>query len=386
MRRDVCRITWLCTAIFALLVAFAVPVAQAQQPPKVQVVQLDTSRFPEIDVYVSVTDAEGQPVTNIRPEDFRLSENGQFVRLVHAGRAGEQNPITAVLLIDKSGSMDYADKMAAARQAASAFVRLMRPEDTTGVIAFDTQVVTVQPLTSTKRVLLQAIEGIEPGGDTALYDALHAAVAMLEPVSGRRAIIAVTDGMNTAGQHTLSETLTLVSQHDISIYAVGLGDPSQGTADYSGIDEPTLQAIAEASRGSYAHTPTSEDLRSLYELLSYRIQNEYKLTYRSPIALRDGVNREIAVTVAASSGPMEVAAEYNPGGVIPEVQPRSTWPVFGLIFAGLAFLLVVPGIVGMIRSRAGGRGRVPERARSRGRGRAKGRVRLTGEPPSARKK
>lgn len=373
------EIAWLCTVVLVSVgSALTTPAAHAQQTVTVQVMQLDISRFPEIDVYVSVTDAEGQPVTNIRPEDFRLSENGQPVALTHASRAGEQNPLTTVLLIDKSGSMNYADKMEAARQAAKAFVALMRPEDTTGVIAFDTQVTTVQPLTSTQSALIQAIDGIEAKGDTALYDALHVAVATLEPVSGRRAIIAVTDGMNTAGEHTLSETLTLVSAQDISIYTIGLGDLSQGTAAYSGIDEPTLQAIAEASRGYYTYAPEPEELHSLYELLSYRIQNEYKLTYRSPTPLRDGVKREIVVTVAASSGPREIGAEYNPGGVIPEVQPRSIWRIFGLGFVGMAFLLVLPGIVRALGARASGRGRTARRAR--------GRVRLTGGPPPRGKK
>jgi len=373
------KITWLCAVVLVSVGStLAAPAAHAQQTVTVQVMQLDTSRFPEIDVYVSVTDAEGQPVTTIRPEDFRLSENGQAVALTHASRAGEQNPLTAVLLIDKSGSMNYADKMEAARQAAKSFVGLMRPEDTTGVIAFDTQVTTVQPLTSTKQALIQAIDGIEAKGDTALYDALHAAVAMLEPMGGRRAIIAVTDGMNTAGQHTLSETLTLVSAQDISIYTIGLGDPSQGTAAYSGIDEPTLQAIAEASRGYYTYAPEPEELHSLYELLSYRIQNEYKLTYRSPTPLRDGVKREIVVTIAAAPDSTNVVAEYNPGGVVPEVQPRSIWRIFGLAFTGLAFLLVLPGIVRAIGTRASGRGRAARRARSR--------VRLTGGPPPRSKK
>jgi Ca-activated chloride channel family protein len=399
LRRRFCTAIWFCITMLTLVgLLVTVLEAQAEGPVTVQVVQVDKARFPEVDVYVSVTDANGQPVKNLMPEDFSLEEDGQPVSLTHVSRAGEQGPVTAVLVIDKSGSMNHANKMKAAREAAIAFVQLMRPEDATGVIAFNTQVTTVQPLTDDKESLIEAIRGIEAVDDTAMYDALHAASAMLEPVSGRKAIIVVTDGMNTAGQRTREETLTLVGEQDISIYTIGLGDPSQGTETYAGIDEPTLKVIAEESGGIYTFAPNPEDLRSLYELLSLRIQNEYKLTYRSPNRLRDGTNRAVAVTVAAPSGPTEVAVAYNPGGVIPEVTPRSTWRLFGLIFAVLAFLLVLPGIIGKVGVLIPGRGSVPGRilrrssgqAKASGKGKprlgtgkaksAKGRIRLTGEP------
>ena len=398
LRRVFCKAMWLCIAVLALT-GFLVTVleAQAEGPVTIQVVQVDKSRFPEVDVYVSATDAEGQPVKNLMPEDFSLEEDGQSVSLTHVSRAGEQGPVTAVLVIDKSGSMNHASKMKAAREAAIAFVELMRPGDATGVIAFNTQVTTVQPLTEDKESLIEAIRGIEAVDDTAMYDALHEASAMLEPVSGRKAIIVVTDGMSNSDQRTREETLTLVGEQGISIYTIGLGDPSQGTETYAGIDEPTLKTIAEESGGVYTFAPDPEDLRSLYEMLSLRIQNEYKLTYRSPNRLRDGTNRAVAVTVAAPSGPTEVTAAYNPGGVIPEVEPRSTWGLFGLILAVLAFLLVLPGIIGKVGMLVSGRGPVLGRALRQGSGQAKdskgkpragtgkaksakGRVRLTGEP------
>jgi len=380
------RVTlWLCTAVLALAgLLITVLGARAEGPVTVQVVQVDKSRFPEVDVYVSVTDANGQPVKNFRPEDFSLEENGQPVDLIQVSGAGEQGPVTTVLVIDKSGSMNHANKMKAAREAAIAFVQLMRPGDVTGVIAFNTQVTTVQPLTGDKEALIAAIKGIQAVDDTAMYDALHAASAMLEPVSGRKAIIIVTDGMNTAGQRTREETLTLVGEQGISIYTIGLGDPSQGTETYAGIDEPTLKAIAEESGGVYTFAPDPEQLRELYELLSQRIQNEYRLTYRSPNRLRDGTNRAVAVTVAVPSGPAEVTATYNPGGVIPEVEPRSTWRLFGLFLAGLAFLLILPGVIGRVRMRALGHGPLPRRA-AKARS-AQGRIRLTGASRPSEKK
>jgi VWFA-related protein len=383
--RNVVRLCVVATVLCVLL-ASALGV-RAQGTVTVQVVQVDKSRFPEVDVYVSVTDAEGQPVKDLEVGDFHLVEDGRFAALSHVSRAGEQGPVTAMLLIDRSGSMDYADKMQAAREAAIAFVELMRPGDVTGVIAFNTQVSTVQPPTEDREALTEAIQAIEAVDDTALYDALDVALEMLQPVAGRKAIIAVTDGMNTAGQRTRDEILALAAEQGISIYTVGLGDPSLGTGAYAGIDEPTLEAIAEASNGIYTFAPNPEDLRGLYELLSLRIQNEYRLTYRSPNPLRDGTNRSALVTVATRSGPTEVAVDYNPGGVIPEVEPRSTWGLFGLSFAALAFLLVLPGAVSrLVRGRAAASGRAASRARPGGGRSTKGRVRLTDTSDPSRKR
>jgi Ca-activated chloride channel family protein len=374
------KVVRFCIAVIVLIgFLIAAPEARAQEPITVQVVQLDESRFPEIDVYVSAIDANGQPVTDIKPEDFGLEENGQSIPLAHVSQAGEQGPVTAVLVIDKSGSMGVADKMEAAQEAAIAFVELMRPGDATGVIAFNAEVEAVHSLTGAKETLVEAIRGIEARGDTALYDALHEASAMLEPVSGRKAIIAVTDGMSNSDRHTLEETMALIGEQGISIYTIGLGDPTQGTEEWAGIDEETLQAIADESNGTYQFAPEPEELSSLYELLSLRLQNEYKLTYQSPNQLRDGTKRDVVVSVVAASGTTEVAADYNPGGVIPEVAPRSTWRLFVPIFAVLAFLLILPGVVGRVGALVPGRAGGKKRGRAKS---AKGRIRLTGESDS----
>ncbi|MBU1878590.1 MAG: VWA domain-containing protein [Chloroflexi bacterium] len=345
-----------CWAILVVALVAGPAVAQADGPVTVQVMQVDQSRFPIIDVYVSVTDAAGQPVKNLMPADFNLAENDQGRALDHVSRAGEQGPVTAVLVIDKSGSMKNVAKMEAAQGAAIAFVRLMRPGDVTGVIAFDTLVTVAQSLTGDQAALVAAIQGIEPKGDTALRDALYAATEMLEPVTGRKAIIAVTDGMDNFSTRTPDELLTLVQEQGVSIYTIGLGDPAQAGDEDAGFDEAALKAIAAGSGGFYTFAPQPDDLRGLYELLSARIQNEYRLTYTSPNALRDGTRRTIAVKLETGAGPATVNATYNPGGVIPEVAPsQPTWPLFLILFLVLGLLLVLPAGIGWGRRLVAGK-------------------------------
>jgi hypothetical protein len=118
----------------ALLLLVALP-AQAQSPPNARVAQVDTSAYPVVKLYVSVTDASGQPRPGLTARDFAITEDGQPITIDEfvGGGAGS---IETILVIDRSGSMDEDDKMEGAKDAARAFVRQMRPGDRTAVLAF----------------------------------------------------------------------------------------------------------------------------------------------------------------------------------------------------------------------------------------------------------
>lgn len=349
-----------------LLLASIAPVSaqEGETGYTVQVVQTDTSRFPEVDVWVSVTDSEGNPVSTLPDSAFTLIENGQPIEIGEVYQAGEQGPVNVVLAIDRSGSMNDIGKLEAAKAAATTFIDLMRPEDVTGIIAFNTQVGIIQPITGDKATLRDGIAGLQAFDDTAMYDALAASIEMLGNIEGRRAIIILSDGLDNRSQRTADDILDGIEQAEISIYAIGLGDPSLGTASTAGIDEAALRAIADRSRGMYTYQPDPEGLSGLYQQLSRRLQNEYRLTYVSPNTLHDGVERAVEVQVAEASG---VQTGYNPGGVIPETAQALGWPLFGAAMAGLIVLLIVPGLL----RRVSGVGKIGARQRR------KGRVKLT---------
>jgi VWFA-related protein len=332
-------------SVFAVVVAWllcglAITGASAQGTVNIHVTQIDTARFPQVDVYISVTDADGNPVRNIAPGTFRLTENGQAMTLTAATRAGEQGAVNTVLIIDHSGSMAAGNKMTAAKQAASTFVNLMRPGDKTALIQFDTEIETLQPFTEDKTALLNAIQKIHPRGNTALYDALAQAAKYFETVQGRKAIIVVTDGMDTASKTSREAIVQRVSTGGFSIYTIGLGARSTTYGSQEGIDESILREIAIASYGNYYYSPDGSQLSDLYQQLSFLLQNEYKLTYISPNPLRDGVKRNIVVTAA---GATSARTDFNPGGVIPEVASQGTsWLLFAIALIALIALLFAP--------------------------------------------
>jgi hypothetical protein len=127
---------------------------------------------------------------------------------------------------------------------------------------------------------------------------------------------------------------------ETSVYSIGLGDPAKGSSK-AGIDEAALKNIADQSRGAYSYAPDPAGLEALYTGISYRLQNEYRLTYTSSSTLRDGVNRGLEVKLQGAS----VATKYNPGGVLPETSSSLNWLVFGGLLVVLVGLLVLPDVL-----------------------------------------
>src|SRR5262249_5563723 len=168
-----------------LLLLPAVP-AYAQASSSAHVTQIDTAHYPDVTLYVSVTDPSGKPVGGLAARDFAITEDGQPVTISKfVGGGATAGP--TVLVVDRSASMGEANKMRGAREAARAFVRQMRPGDQTAVIAFDSRPELVVPFTSDTARLDEAIRRIDTGESTALYDSLVAGVDLLKDAGRGRA-------------------------------------------------------------------------------------------------------------------------------------------------------------------------------------------------------
>lgn len=325
---------------------FATASAQGGEEPQLRITQVDNSKFPNVTVYVSATNAAGEPV-GIDPSSIQLYENGQLIQPtdVRGGGdvvSGESVPVTTMLVIDISGSMDKNNKLAAAKEAAKSYVSQMRPEDQTGVIAYDTQVYTVQPVTTDTGALNTAIDGLKTGSDTAMYNALIETQKALEGISGRKAIIVLTDGLDNQSQFTADDVIAGIGESGLTISAIGFGDV--GVSGQAGLNEAGLKSLAERSGGIYGFVTDSEALKGLYERQSRVLQSEYQITFVSPSTLRDGINRGLTVSLAGSA--VSTEGQYNPGGVLPEVVVvGKSWTTFAVILAGLLILLFLPMLI-----------------------------------------
>ncbi|HTP01204.1 MAG TPA: VWA domain-containing protein [Anaerolineales bacterium] len=359
--RNIARNLLILTLLFGLAFAPVLP-ARAQQPdqPQIKITQVDNSQFPKVTVYLSVTNAAGEPV-GVDPATIQLSENGQVMQPtnVAGGGQGGAGPLSAMLVMDVSGSMDKNGKIDGAKAAAKAFVDQLRPGDQAGVMAYNTKVNYVQQLTQDHAALAQAIDGIKTGGDTAMYDALIAAEQALKDVSGRKAIIAVTDGLDNRSTHKAPDVISGVNGNSLSISTIGLGDASSRAQ--TGLDESALKELAQKAGGSYSFEGDAAALAALFKLYARSLQSEYAVTYISPSKLRDGVNRSLDVSL---SGAAAAKANYNPGGLLPEVSSQS-WLLFAGILGLLLVLLVVPILIRQFGSAGGGTGGSGSKQKSR---------------------
>jgi hypothetical protein len=185
-----------------------------------------------------------------------------------------------------------------------------------------------------------------------MYDALLEATSILEEVKGRKAIVVLTDGLDTVSAAKPDDVLGGIGPAGLSISTIGLGDPDQDLAEKTALDVEGLEYLAENAGGVYGYANDQDSLTALYESYAVAFKSEYQLVYTSPSTLRDGVNRALSVSLADAPNPTLSGGEepitYNPGGLVPEVSEPVPLASFGAIILGLVFLLFVPSLINLV--------------------------------------
>lgn len=318
------------------------PISPDENDVTVTITQVDTSQFPQVTVYVSATDAAGEPV-GINPSQITIEENGHKITPDQIGGVGQIGPLTTLLVVDISGSMNTGGKLTAAKEAAQVYIDQMRVGDQAGLLTFNTIIKYVRPVTDDFNALAASVRNLRAQYDTAMYDALVEGVEVLERSSGRKAIIVLTDGLDNRSTHTADDVIDRIGPAGLSISTIGLGDPTHGPGAQTALDEAALTSLAERAGGVYSYAE-NDDLRALYQLYGRTLQAEYQITYTSPATLRDGVNRSLRVSLnTAGSASAQVGQTfYNPGGLVPEISGAAPWSLFIILLGTLLLLLIIP--------------------------------------------
>jgi VWFA-related protein len=317
-----------------------------------EVAYVDRAEFPKVTVYLSVLDGSEKPVSGLVESDFSIAEDGDARDITGFIGSGGQ-PVTAVMLIDRSGSMTDGAKMEGAIAAAQAFLdKLEDGRDSLGVIAFDDSFIVVGDLRTmepdVREELHSQISILVPEGGTAYYDAIYRATGMLKDVPGRKVVLALTDGIdNRSARTNLSKMIEYVRDSNVVIYTIGLGADVEGS---------TLERIARETGGRYYEQPSGSQLAQLYADIAYDLQSEYSLTYGSPTPQLDGTTRQVAVAVGVPAGTALAVGSYAVGGTL--APSLNAWSCGGgfLLMLLLIGLLVAPGLY----DRARRRGRVAQ--------------------------
>ncbi|HEY6216634.1 MAG TPA: VWA domain-containing protein [Pyrinomonadaceae bacterium] len=192
------------------------------------VVRVDTQL---VSVPAVVTDSAGHPVSGLRPENFRLIEDGQPQTIANFGTT--ETPFEIALLLDTSGSTR--DDVALIRAAANSFIAALRPGDRVGVVAFNQAQTVAQPiatvevltpLTGDREALKNAIENLGASQGTPYYDALERIADNIfhdppsEEVRGRRAVVALTDGVDSSSNSDFATAKMKLSRVGVACYFI----------------------------------------------------------------------------------------------------------------------------------------------------------------------
>ena len=176
---------------------------------------------------VSVVTKKGKLVTDLEQSDFWVLENDVIQDITYFSR-GTDAPVDVVMLVDASGSMDVSAKTLNARNSAIQLIRGLGEEDRVAVYAFDRDLYRLTDFTKSKEDAVAALTRIEPFGSTALYDAVVTlSDRVVDEGFGRRAIVVVTDGVDTSSDATVELAVEKAKGVDLLPWCITL-DNSKG--------------------------------------------------------------------------------------------------------------------------------------------------------------
>jgi Ca-activated chloride channel family protein len=223
------------------------------------------------EVHVNVTDEKDRPVGNLRKENFRVFEDRKEQQIMVFKH--EDAPISLGLVIDNSRSIEPRKQRLDA--AALSFVHKSNPQDETFIVHFDDTARIDRDFTDSIPELEDALAGVKPFGQTAIFDALILALEHMENAKHlKKAILLITDGVDNSSKHTMSEAVEATRRSRVAVYTVGLLSMSGGQKA-----EDALIHIAEAS-GGHAYFPNDVDEARMYmERVARDLREQYTLGY-----------------------------------------------------------------------------------------------------------
>ena len=295
-------------SLAAALVALLVASVDGRQQPTFK------SGARTVAVYATVADGDGRLVPDLTREDFEIYDNGKLQPITVF--SADVQPISVVLMLDRSGSMAGNFRLVAA--AGEAFVRGLLPDDQARVGTFAARIeLRPDEFTSDRNALIAILRSDLPGGGpTPLWNAVDVAVDSLAQQDGRRVVLVFTDGVDNpmnfrTNNLTLMDVMLRAQREDVMVYAVGLEStvPMRGSQGPFGggrggfgtsrmmlqRPDPGLPTIAAETGGGYFELRRAEDLAMTFARVADELHRQYALGFE-PSRL-DGKTHRLEVKV-----------------------------------------------------------------------------------------
>ncbi|MGE3820605.1 MAG: VWA domain-containing protein [Isosphaeraceae bacterium] len=316
-------------ALNTIGVSASPPETLSQDGPAVVVTGANDANFPEIAVDFELRGTRGDFILDATKEDFTLFEEGREMDLVRfLSPYGDPQPITVVLVVDRSASMEEEDRIGGLKRAVGSFLQGLPRGSQVAVVAFGSNVERICPFTDDVDRVQAAVDRLTPSGATRYYDAVAESLDLILRERGRRAVLALTDGQDTSSQNATLESVTAQARRlGLPVHTLGLGSEDE-------IESDALRTLATETRGQYYPAREADQLRRIYQQLAERLRSSYTVVYRSDRKIPDGTLRPVRV-VYRSSGNAGETAVFIPGMVV----PASGWSRLLLVMITVLVLL-----------------------------------------------
>jgi Ca-activated chloride channel family protein len=230
-------------------------------------------------ITVTVRDAQGRLVTGLGREAFEVHEDGEPQKITQF--TNERVPISLGVLLDTSDSM-FGQRIKDARTAVERFLfELLDPGDEYFVLSFNHRPHVLTRWTSTPAVMRHALDGLQPTGGTAAYDAIVASLPMFVTRSRQRAaLLVISDGADTASTATIREVRSTLLRSDPFVYAIAIDSPEPQPIN-ARVNPTALREITDDSGGRTEVVQSSGDLVDATSRIADELNKQYLLGYTS---------------------------------------------------------------------------------------------------------
>jgi Ca-activated chloride channel family protein len=244
------------------------------------------SSVSSVAVYATVSDRSGRLVTDLTRDDFTVRDNGRPVDI--SLFSNDPQPITVAVMLDMSGSM--LSRFQRVRNSTIEFIEALLPADRAQIGTFGDEVSVSPMLTSDKAVLMRVLhQELWPGGATPLWNALDAAMMALSKESGRRVVLALTDGGDSCIFRRCSsfdDVQKRAVREGFMVYAIGMERPGLASE---------IVELAEETGGGHYEIKADDDLTSTFIRIADELRRQYLIGF-APLE-RDGRMHRLDVAV-----------------------------------------------------------------------------------------
>jgi VWFA-related protein len=256
-----------------------------------------------VELYATVLDRDGHPVTDLAAKDFTVLEDGKKQDVLRFDRVSGL-PIHAAVALDVSASME--PNLGKAQEAALRFLqRTIRAKDRAAVIPFNDHPTLAVKFTNDLNVLAGGLAGLKAERGTALYDTVVFTLYYFNGVKGQRALLLLSDGKDEGSRFTWEETLGFARRAGVTIYAIGLGDE---------VEKKKMSRLAEETGGRAFFLNDASRLDEIYARIEDELRAQYLLAYQSSQSGTKGANgfRTVDVQVGKKGLEAKTIRGYYP--------------------------------------------------------------------------